>query len=183
MRGGSASADAEAAYIQPLLPEEVHLYVTIPDSLLTPAMRASCLKVSRPVFRLRRPLYGWSRSGDIWEKHLSETLQALDKNYEIYKANKLAGDIEKNTSTGWTPVENWPQTFWKRNKGGHINTLTVYVDDFVMAGKDHRNSGRLHRNILLFQSLVLLDVFWVFILILRMGLNPILCPTGFRYVS
>ena len=33
MHGGSTSADAEASYIQPLLPDEVHLYVTIPDSL------------------------------------------------------------------------------------------------------------------------------------------------------
>ena len=83
MHGGSTSADAEAAYIPPLLPDEVHLYVTIPDSLLTPAVRASCCTVSRPVFRLRRPLYGWSRSGNIWEKHLSDTLQALDNNYEM----------------------------------------------------------------------------------------------------
>ncbi len=99
-------------------------------------MRASCSKVSRPVFRLRRPLYGWSCSGNIWEKHVS------DINYEIDKANKLAGNIAKATATGWSPVENWPQTFWKRNKGGHINVLTVYVDDFVMAGKDHRSEWK-----------------------------------------
>ena len=62
MHGGITSAYAEAAYIQPLLPDDIQLCVTIPDSLLTPAMKAACLKVPRPVFRLRRPLYGWSRS-------------------------------------------------------------------------------------------------------------------------
>ena len=93
MHGGSTSADAEAAYIQPLLPDDVHLYVAIPDSLLTDNMRKACLNVSRPVFRLRRPLYGWSRSGDIWEKHLSETLQELYDNYEANLANQLAGKL------------------------------------------------------------------------------------------
>ena len=50
MHDGSSTADAEAAYIQPLLPDDIHLYVTIPDSLLTGEMRKACVGVSRPVF-------------------------------------------------------------------------------------------------------------------------------------
>ena len=132
--GGSSSSDAEAAYIQPLLPDDVVLYVVVPPSLQTPEMIEKCSKLRNPVFRLRRPLYGWSRSGNIWEKHLAETLQSLDEATERqleHVLNKL-----QNT-TKWKPVENWPQTFWKRNKHDEIVMLTVYVDDFVMSGPHH----------------------------------------------
>ena len=37
--GGSSQSDAEAAYIQPLLPDEVELFVSIPPSLLTEEMK------------------------------------------------------------------------------------------------------------------------------------------------
>ena len=55
-------------------------------------------------------------------------------NFEDLNAN-----LEKVKATGWAPVENWPQTYWKRNIGGHINILTVYVDDFITAGIDHHS--------------------------------------------
>ena len=51
--------------------------------------------------------------------------------------DKLVDDIRRAESSGWLPVEHWPQTFWKRNKTGHIDIFTVYVDDFVMAGENH----------------------------------------------
>jgi hypothetical protein len=77
--GGSSQADAEAAYIQPRLPEDIRFYVRIPQTLMTDEMKQSVKGMFNPVFRLRRPLYGWSRSGNIWEKRLAETLQSLDE--------------------------------------------------------------------------------------------------------
>jgi len=142
--GGSSCADAEQAYIQPRLPEEIALYVVIPDTLMTETMKAQARKLRCPVFRLRRPLYGWSRSGNIWEKHLADTLTNLDlqTEYELQQSiNKL------QTQTKWKPVENWPQTFWKRNKYGHINMLTVYVDDFVMSGIKHEEEWESIRKV------------------------------------
>ena len=70
---GSSTADAEAAYIQPLLPEDVHLFIYVPDELMTIEMRAKASLLRRPVFRLRRPLYGWSRNVNIWEKYLKNS--------------------------------------------------------------------------------------------------------------
>ena len=72
-------------------------------------------------FRLRRPLYGWSRSGNIWEQHLSDTLINI----------KHDG---KNGNDKWKPVEHWPQTFWKIGSQGKPVVSTVYVDDFILAG-------------------------------------------------
>ena len=76
--GGSSQSDAEAAYIQPLLPYEVELFVSIPPSMLTNEMKNAQIGMHFPVYRLRRPLYGWSRSGNIWQRYLAETLQSLD---------------------------------------------------------------------------------------------------------
>ena len=49
MSGGSSAADAEAAYIQPLLDNDIRLYVGIPDSLLTPGMKAKQRGMAQPV--------------------------------------------------------------------------------------------------------------------------------------
>ena len=123
--GGSSQADAEAAYIQPLLPDSIHLYVHVPITIMTDEMKASASKLRNPVFRLRRPLYGWSRSGNIWEKHLAETLMSLDKQTEQELENKI--NVIRNTGC-WTPLENWPQTFWKCNAEGNIVMLTVFCN-------------------------------------------------------
>ena len=82
MGGGSSQSDAEAAYIQPLLPDDVELFVSIPPTLLTTEMKHAQIGMRFPVYRLRCPLYGWSRSGNIWEKHLSETLRHLDSKFD-----------------------------------------------------------------------------------------------------
>ena len=66
--GGSSQADAEQAYIQPLLPDDIKFFLTIPSHLMTAEMKTLAASMYDPVFRLRRPLYGWSRSGNIWEK-------------------------------------------------------------------------------------------------------------------
>ncbi len=40
----------------------------------------------------------------------------------------------KNGKDKWKPVPDWPQTFWKIGSQGKVVILTVYVDDFVLAG-------------------------------------------------
>ena len=75
--GETSQADAEQAFIQPLLDDSVHMYIFVPPEMQTIEMRENCRNVVNPVFRLRRPLYGWSRSGNIWEAHLANTLMAL----------------------------------------------------------------------------------------------------------
>jgi hypothetical protein len=112
---------------------------------MTPEMKQKAYMLRCPVFRLRRPLYGWSRSGNIWEKHLAETLQSLDEKTELDLNNKLSTLAQ---TTPWKPVDNWPQTFWKRNKQGRIVMLTVYVDDFVMAGPDHMDEWKAIRDVI-----------------------------------
>ena len=101
---------------------------------MTDEMKKHAASMYDPVFRLRRPLYGWSRSGNIWEKHLAQTLMELDIQTERNFFDKL--DAIKRDGR-WTPVPDWPQTFTKRNPKGRIIMLTVYVDDFIMAGPDH----------------------------------------------
>jgi hypothetical protein len=139
--GGSSTADAEAAYIQPLLPDDVHMFITVPDELMTTEMRAKARLLRRPVFRLRRPLYGWSRSGNIWEKHLKKTLEELDKQTE-----KQFRETVAKVTKHWTPVPEWPQTFWKIGAAGKPVILTVYVDDFVLAGPKHEAEWKAIRD-------------------------------------
>ena len=80
-------------------------------------MKRNSTGIINPVFRLRRPLYGWSRSGNIWEQHLATSLESI-----------------KYGTDSWKPVEHWPQTFWKIGNKGKVVMRTVYVDDFVLAG-------------------------------------------------
>ena len=118
LSGGETSrADAEQAFIQPLLDDSVHMFIFIPKELQTAEMIANSIGINNPVFRLRRPLYGWSRSGNIWEQHLASSLESI-----------------KYGKDSWKPVEHWPQTFWKIGNKGKVVMLTVYVDDFVLAG-------------------------------------------------
>ncbi len=113
---GSSSADAEQANIQPLLPENEVIFVHIPADLQSPAMKKACLGIVDPVFRLLRPLYGLPRSGNIWEKYVSEKLKTIN----------------------WARIPEWPQTYFKDGPKGRM-ILTIYVDDFVMAGWGHES--------------------------------------------
>ena len=113
LTGGEVSqADAEQAFIQPLLADDIHMYIFIPPDMWSDKMRMLSKGIINPVFRLRRPLYGWSRSGNIWESHLAESLGQL----------------------GWKPVDGWSQTFTKIGRKYKPVILTVYVDDFIMSG-------------------------------------------------
>ena len=111
-------------------------------------MVKSSRDIQDPVFRLLRPLYGWSRSGNLWEEHLKESLQTMltqeDREaLNIESINLQAVETHHETirrlkQNGWTPVEGWPQTFMKIGSAGFPLILTVYVDDMVMLGKGHR---------------------------------------------
>ena len=77
-KDGTASvADAEQAYIQRKLPSDVNMFLSIPRELWTEKMISSARGIADPVFRLLRPLYGWQRSGNLWEKHLEESLTSM----------------------------------------------------------------------------------------------------------
>jgi hypothetical protein len=92
LTGGEVSqADAEQAFIQPLLADDIRMYIFIPPDMWSDKMRMLSKGIVNPVFRLRRPPYGWSRSGNIWGTHLAESLGQL----------------------GWKPVDGWSQTFTK----------------------------------------------------------------------
>ena len=131
LSGGECSqADAEQAFIQPLLSDDVHMYIFIPQDMWTDNMRKHAVGVHNPVFRLRRPLYGWSRSGNIWESHLAESLMNI-KHQTI--------DGITNGKDHWKPVEGCSQTYWKIGTKGKPIILTVYVDDFIMAGPGSNN--------------------------------------------
>ena len=59
---------------------------------------------------------------------------------------KSLNQIRKDGS--WKPVDNWLQTFWKRSAKGQVIVLTVHVDDFVMAGPDHRKEWESIRKVI-----------------------------------
>ena len=75
--GETSQADAEQAFLQPLLDESVHMCIFVPPEMPTLEMKKNCRNVANLVFRLRRPLCGWSRSGNIWESQLPNTLMSL----------------------------------------------------------------------------------------------------------
>ena len=134
-KGGSSTADAEQAFIQPRMPDHEVVFVSIPDELKTDEMKLACQCMRNPVFRLRRPLYGWTRSGNIWEKHLETSLLGLP----VIGNNSL--------STRWQKVEGWPQTYYKIGTQGKPIVLTVYVDDLVMSGPGHEVEWEHIRNV------------------------------------
>ena len=122
LSGGNVSqADARQAYIQPKLEDDVYIFVTIPEEMWNDEMKKAAKGINNPVFRLRRPLYGWSRSGNIWEGHLDAQLKSI----------KHDGSNGKDV---WKNVPEWPQTYWKIGSKGKPIILTVYVDDFILGG-------------------------------------------------
>ena len=96
------------------------MYIFVPYEMQTAEVRKNSIGVSDPVFRLRRPLYGWSRSGNIWENHLADSLKAIEHN----------GTTDKHGKDQWKPVEHWPRTFWEIGNKGKVIMLTVYVAGF-----------------------------------------------------
>ena len=119
--GESSQVDAEQAYIQLLLDDNIHIYITIPEEMWSDDMIKSAAGINNPVFRLRRPLYGWSRSGNIWEDHLDTQLKSIPHDGQ-------------NGNDNWKAVDDWPQTYWKIGALGKVVIMTVYVDDFILGG-------------------------------------------------
>lgn len=125
--GSAAQANACQAYIQRKIEPGENLFVSIPREMRTDKMVESAKGISDPVFRLLLPLYGWSRSGNLWEKHLDETLQTMQTEAQREKAKKANTDsiklqaIETARQTceridgkdGWPPMPGWPQTYIK----------------------------------------------------------------------
>ena len=74
-------------------------------------------KYQRPVFRLRKALYGHPDSGTYWEQHCDEALKTV----------------------GFEPIPQWSSCYHHKEWGLF---LIVYVDDFKLSGnKDHIEDG------------------------------------------
>ena len=54
--GGSSQADAEQDYIQPLLPDHIKCFLTIPSHLMTEDVKKSAASMYDPVFSIKTPL-------------------------------------------------------------------------------------------------------------------------------
>ena len=90
-----------------MLPEELW-----PDSWwVTSANGTRVPKYKRPVVRLQRALYGHPDAGTYWEMHCDDCLRRV----------------------GFEPVDNWPSCYYHSRLGLF---LSVYVDDFKMAGPE-----------------------------------------------
>jgi hypothetical protein len=114
--GPPSSADAIAAYVQSSLPKDITLYAWIDKDLWSPEMAQAARGIDRPVWRLRKSLYGLSCAGHLWQNYLQSHLESL----------------------GWSAVENCPQTFVKTSSfTNQTLILTAYVDDIIIGGKGH----------------------------------------------
>jgi len=77
-------------------------------------MAAAAKHLKNPVWLLRRPIYGLSCSGKLWQQHFEDAV----------------------TSIGWKRVPDQPQCFYKDHAAGRC-LMCVYVDDVVLGGPKH----------------------------------------------
>lgn len=99
-------SDAVSAYTQVELPEELETYITLP-----PRRRPKeWATFEDPVCRLRLNLYGHPLAGLLWEKYCEKALQKLN----------------------FAKIKGWECMYIHKE---HALFLSVYVDDFKMAGK------------------------------------------------
>jgi len=118
-------ADAVQAYVQASLPDSYECYINIPPHLWTKKMRTAAeavmskyeCKESQLVWRLRRPLYGLSVSGALWQRHLGTKMK----------------------TKGWAEVPGVPSTWYKLFKDAkgveHMSICSAYVDDLLLCGQ------------------------------------------------
>ena len=105
-----------SAFVQPDLDTGKHMFAYLPDDLLTDEQRALCKLMRKPVFRLRKPIYGLPIANRWWNKHLSGV---------------MVGKLK------YEEVESWPLTFVRDVKSSpHKQVVTWYVDDGSAAGPD-----------------------------------------------
>ena len=103
------TSDAESAYIQAELDcRSSETYVTLPQQYLCAAGLKMQEEGLRPVFKLRRALYGHPQAGALWEAHRNKLLKTI----------------------GWTEVLRGSSVFTHKTIPG---ALSIYVDDFVLA--------------------------------------------------
>lgn len=99
-------SDAVSAYTQVELPDELETYITLPPRRRPKEWEA----FDDPVCRLRLNLYGHPLAGLLWEKYCEKALQQLN----------------------FTKMKGWECMYVHKE---HALFLSVYVDDFKMAGK------------------------------------------------
>jgi len=107
------AADAVNAYVQALLPPHIKVYCHIGAELWTEDMKKQAAGIDNPVWTLRRPIYGLSISGYLWQERMSQAM----------------------TLQGWREIkDDAAQTFYKIRDGGLPSFVTIYVDDIVAGG-------------------------------------------------
>ena len=83
---------------------------------MTPAIQKQVSGMLNPVFRMIKSLYGHPQAGKFWEEHLIRIL----------------------VTQGWEAIEGMKSCYVNHRVGSKLGAvfLCVYVDDFIMAGKD-----------------------------------------------
>ena len=116
--GGVEAADAEAAYIQSELVGTPTFCILPPEwvSYMSKEVQQAAAHMRMPVFRMLRSLYGHPQAGKFWEDHLVKVLE----------------------SQGWRAIEGMKSCYMNARKGSPHGSvfLCVYVDDFIMSGKE-----------------------------------------------
>ena len=97
-------SDAPQAYIQSELTGPP-TWVALPDDQVPERWK----HMDKPVFRLKRALYGHPDSGGCWERHCERHLLAI----------------------GFQQIPEWQSVYWHPE---HQSLLVVYVDDFKLSG-------------------------------------------------
>ena len=116
--GDVEAADAEAAYVQSLLTGPRTFCILPPEwtSYMPPNVQKAAATMHSPVFRMLKSLYGHPCAGKCWEDHLNKVL----------------------LSQNWVPIEGMKSCFIN-HRVGNVNGpvfLCVYVDDFIMSGRN-----------------------------------------------
>ena len=109
-----STADAVKAYLQSELKSLCETWVRLPREVWPVSWfdEHGNPRFYKPVVRLRKSLYGHPEAGSHWQEHLEAELLRM----------------------GGQKIPEFPSTFVFPNYGGLA--LVVYVDDFVLAGKE-----------------------------------------------
>ncbi len=112
---GIQQADAEQAYVQAKLSGPT-TWIYVPDEAWPDEWyywnadgTKGAPKYEKPVVILEKALYGHPDAGTLWEKHCDQRLRQC----------------------GFKPIESWPSCYYHARLD---LTLSVYVDDFKLAG-------------------------------------------------
>ena len=70
------------------------MFLSTPIELWTDAMRKSVKGNLDPVSCLLRPLCGWQRSGNLWGKHLADTLKTMKSEDDRARENRESIELQ-----------------------------------------------------------------------------------------